>query len=192
MKRIAIITVMAAVINSGLAYSDEPSQIPEPLRPFRPMIGTWRYEGPILEDVPGVAEKGTNFVIQFSWRWILDRQAVMEDVRFELEGAEPFSAKSLVGWNAAEKRIVNGAVDSAGGVGLGNVVLNPEAKTSTLTLEGVNREGEKTLLKAVVKVTGKDTMTWQHLQRSGFRVEGKGPVYTLKRVAPAKGKKAAK
>ncbi len=116
----------------------------------------------------------------------------MEDVRFELEGAEPFSAKNLVGWNAAEKRIVNASVDSAGGVGLGNVVLDPEAKTGTLTLEGVNREGEKTMLKAVVKVTSKGTMTWQQLERRGFRVEGKGPVYTLKRVAPTKGKKAAK
>ena len=185
MMRSAILTLVALVF-TGSVIAQEPN---EHLKGFAPFIGTWRYEGPCLEDLPN-AKKGTNFVIQFSWRWILNKQVLMEDLRFELEGSEPFVLKALSGWNAADKKIVHGSMDSAGGMALGVVTLDPEAKTSTLTLERVDAEGKKTMLKVAIESTGKDTMKWQTLERSGL--EGKSPIYTLKRVKRARGKKAAK
>jgi hypothetical protein len=62
----------------------------------------------------------------------------------------------------------------------------------TLTSEGVNDDGESFSFKGVVTKTGKDTITWQALERSGGDLEGPSPVYTLKRVKRAAGKKATK
>jgi hypothetical protein len=51
MKRFTMFVAIAAVLTSGTAFGEGPQ-----LKPFRSMIGTWRYEGPCLEDLPG-AEK---------------------------------------------------------------------------------------------------------------------------------------
>ena len=71
-------------------------------------IGTWRFEGPSPEGVPGYVQKGSQCRIQFSWRWILDKQAVMQDLQVEFEGNKQISQKELIGWNAADKQIVLG------------------------------------------------------------------------------------
>jgi hypothetical protein len=62
--------------------------------------------------------------------------------------------------------------------------------TAEAKRKGTDGDGEDTSLKAVVTVTGEDTLTWQALERTGGVAEGPSPVYTFKRAKRAK--KAAK
>ena len=193
MKRLmSTLIAVAVVLNSGLAYGQDASPPSEHLKPFGPMIGTWRYEGPMLEAIPGFAEKEDQCVVQASWRWILDKKAVMEDWSITMEGGKKLSGKALDGWNAADKKIVQGGMDSTGGMGLGTVVFDAQAKTCTVTSEGVDDKGEKMTAKIVFTLVDKDTLTWQALEQSGTGAEGPSAVITFKRVPRAKGRKAGK
>jgi len=194
MKRLtALLIAVAVVFSCGFAWGQQAGPAPpDALTPFGPIIGTWRYEGPLLESVPGTAEKGSKFVFQLSSRWILDKKVVLEDWSVEYEGGKKVSGKSLIGWNAADNTITYGGMDSDGGMGLGTIVFDAQAKTCTLTVESVDDEGQKLTGKNVVMKTGKDTITWQALERTGGDVDGPSPVYTLTRVPAAPSKKVTK
>lgn len=166
-------------------------QVPQELKGFGPFVGQWRYDGKLLEDVPGFHEKGAPLVVRLSIRRILDKKVVMEDWLMQFADGNELSAKVLVGWNAADSKLAVGLMNSVGAIALGNVKLDPEAKTSTLSTTGVNVEGEETSYQAMLEKTGKDTLTWQRLGASAGLVEGEGPVYEFKRVKRS-GKKATK
>ena len=140
--RCSLLIVAVAATTSGLAVAQEASLVPGPLRDLRPLVGTWRYEGPLLEDVPGIAEKGSKYVFQGTFRFILDRQVLMEDWVARFAGGEKFTVKGMTGWNAAENRLVNGAMDSAGGMNLGTLEIDSEGMASTLTTAGVDGDGK--------------------------------------------------
>jgi hypothetical protein len=173
------VTVLLCGVTHG---QNEPGPGFEHLKSYAPILGTWRYEGPVQEDLSGVAEKGAKMVFQFSWKRILNKSAVEENWSVEIEGGTIVSGKSLHGWNAHENKIVSGGMNSLGGMGMGTIVFDKAAKTSTLTSKGIDGDGEETSIKGVVTVTGKDTITWQALERTGRLAEGPSPVYTFKRV----------
>jgi hypothetical protein len=180
------------VFTNGIATGQETSQVSEHLAPYNLLLGNWRYEEALLEDLPGVAEKGSKCVIQFSWRRILQKNVVMEDWFVEIEGGSKLSGKSLIGRNAADEKIAFGGMTSLGGMSIGSMEFDRQAKTFTISGKGVDGEGEKTTFKNVITKTGKDKFTWQALERSGGLVEGESPVYTFTRVKRAAGKEAAK
>lgn len=193
MRGLAFCVVLAltvVVLPNGASFGQEEVVGPnlEHLKGYGPMIGTWRYEGPLLEDLPGIAEKGSDLVFQFTWRRILNKNVVEENWLLEFEGGKSLSGKALTGWNAAEKHLSYGGMDSLGGMSLGVVVFDAKAKTSTLTEEGIDGDGEKTTFTGVVTKPGKDTLTWQRLKGTGGIVEGPSPVYEFKRVKRASSK----
>jgi hypothetical protein len=193
MKRfITALVVVFAVFSTGTATGKEPGVHFEHLKPNAMMIGTWRYEGPLLEDVPGFAKKGTDYVSEVSWRWILNRNAVELRWANQFEGGKKVTGKGLVGWNAAEEKITYGGMDSLGSMSIGTITFDDDGKTSTLTSKGVDAEGETTEFKAYFKQVDKDTLTWKALHRSGDILEGESPVYEFKRVKRPGGKEAAK
>jgi hypothetical protein len=183
---------MIHFVCTSVTFGAQPAEPNEHLKGLSPFIGTWRFEGPSPEGVPGYVEKGSPCVIQFSWRWILDKQAVMQDLQVEFEGNKQIAQKELIGWNAAEEKIVLGGMTSFGIVHLGSIQLDPQTKTLTLETEGVNAEGGKSTGKAVFTKVDRDTLTFKRLELTGNLVEGPSPVYTLKRVKRDQGKKAAK
>jgi hypothetical protein len=189
MKRLAIVALAAAVVVSGVAYGQEPQQPNEHMKGFAPLIGVWRYEGPLLEDAPGLAEKGSDCVIEVTFRRILDKQVVTDHWAIQYAGGKKVFGRGLSGWNAAENKIVRGSMDSLGSMSLGTIEIDAEAKTNTLTAEIVDGEGRTSLFKAVFTKTGKDTITWKALERDGGDVEGESPVYTYKRVKPSTSKR---
>ncbi len=180
----ATLVVFAVLFACGISYGAEQKGPPpnEHLKCYGPFIGVWRYEGPLLEDVPDMAKKGSTFVFEFSRRWILDKNAVEGAWSIEFENGEKVSGKWLVGWNAAEKQIVSGGMNSAGSINLGSVTYDRAAKSLTAVTEGVNGDGGETSYKGVVTKTGKDTLTWQRLEGVGGIVEGESPVYEFKRI----------
>jgi hypothetical protein len=188
-KRSAILGLVIAVVAVGFACGQQPQQPNEHLKGYGPFIGTWRYEGPLLEDLPGVAAKDSKLVFQLSWRWVLDKQVVMNDWLVEFEEGE-YSEKTLIGWNAADEKIIYGGFNSLGYGWMGAATPDLKAKTITTASTGKSPEGGSTSFKGVIKKVDKDTLTWQALERTGAGVEGSSPVYTFKRVKRAKGKKA--
>lgn len=191
MKRRTTMFVAAVVMIGGIAQGQEAADIPDQLTGYGPMIGAWLYEGPALEDVPDITKKGEKISIRFSWRRILEKQVVMEDWLVEYANGKSFSGKGLIGWNAADKELRYGSMNSVGGMFLGTVEFDRQAKTSTLTGKGVDAEGKEMTFQGVVTKTGKDTLTWQAKERTGGDVEGPSPVYQFKRVKRT-GKKEAK
>jgi hypothetical protein len=192
MKRLAI-TMTFLVVSCCVSYGQEATgPNSEHLNCFGPMIGTWQYEGPLLDTVPDFAEKGTKILFQFSWKRILNKSVVEENRSIAFEGGKKFAGKALIGWNAAENQLTYGGMDSLGGMSLGTVTFDEAAKTSTLTENGIDGNGKKTEFKGVVTKTGKDTLTWQALVRVGGVVEGPSQIYNFKRVERAKRNKPAK
>ena len=188
-----VITTLAAIaVVCGVSFAKEPSPASEHLKCYDGLIGTWRYEGPLLEDLPDVAKKGSPLVFQVSWRRILNKAAVEENWSIQVDGAEVLSGKGLIGWNAEEKRIVHGDLNSVGDMSLGEVTVDEDNNSLPLTTEGIDAKGEKTEFKGVVTKKDKDTITWQALHRKGGIVEGPSPEYTFKRVERPKGTKPAK
>jgi hypothetical protein len=155
------------------------------------MLGTWQYEGPLLEDLPDIAEKGPKILFRFSWRRILNKSVVEENVLVELDGKTIIAVKALIGWNAEKKELAYGGMSSLGSLSLGTMNFDKTAKTATLTAKGIDGDGEETSFKAVVTKTGKDTLTWQALERVGGIVEGPSPVYAFKRVKRVKRTKSS-
>ncbi|MHC4407134.1 MAG: hypothetical protein ACYTG0_46575 [Planctomycetota bacterium] len=180
--------VFAVLLACGISYAADQKGPPpnEHLKCYSAFIGTWRYEGPLLEDVPDVAEKGSKFVLQISWKWILDKNVVESAFTAEFENGEKLAGKGLIGWNAAEKQIVTGGMNTVGGISLGTITYDRAAKSLTAITEGINGDGEETSFKGVVTKTGKDTLTWQRLEGVGGIVEGESPVYKFERVKRGK------
>ncbi len=189
---LCVALTIGVVPASGVSFGQEEVVGPnfEHLKGYGPMIGTWRYEGPLLEDVPDMAEKGSDLVFQFSWKRILNKNVVEETWLIEFGDGTTISGKALAGWNAAEKMISYGSMNSTGNMSLGTVVFDAKAKSSTLTAKGVNGDGEETSFLGVVTKTGKDTLTWQRLNCEGGIVEGPSPAYEFKRVKRVGSKKA--
>jgi hypothetical protein len=71
------------------------------------------------------------------------------------------------------------------------VALDSQVKTITENERGMDGEGEEGTSKNVITKTGKDTLTWQALERTGVAGKGTSPAYEFKRVKRT-GKKAAK
>ena len=185
MRRLILCAMV--VLGCGVSYAQGKTGTNfEHLKCYGPMLGTWRYEGPSLEDVPDAAKKGTECVFQVSWRWILNKSAVEEVFTLEFEGGKKFSWKGLVGWNAAQKKIVYGGMSSDGGHELGTVMFDEATQTLTLHGRGVDGNGQETSFKGAMAKTGKNTVTWQALERTGGDVEGPSPIVTFKRVKPDK------
>jgi len=181
-----LIPCAIVVLVCGVSYGqEEPGPNFEHLKCFGPLLGTWRYEGPLLENVPDIAEKGTKCVFQFSWRRILNKSALEENWSLEFEGGAKLAGKALTGWHAAEKKLVHGGMNSVGSISLGTVTYDKAAKSSTLTAKGVDSEGKATSFKGVLTKTSRDTLTWQALERVGGIVEGPSPIYSFKRVKRA-------
>ena len=58
MKKI-IFSLVVLVLTCGVSYGqEEPAAVSEHLKCFGPFLGNWRHEGPLQEDVKGVAEEG--------------------------------------------------------------------------------------------------------------------------------------
>lgn len=182
MKRIVCALTLVALTYGLSSGQEEPGPNFEHLKGFGPYIGTWKYEGPLLEELPDFGEKGTECEIQFTWRRILNKNAVEQTWNFGVKGGVPVTGKALIGWDSKEQRITQGGMNSLGSMGLGTIVLDKVAKTLTLTSQGINGQGEESTVKSVVTKTGKDSLTWKALERTGRLADGESPEYVLKRV----------
>ena len=180
MRRLILCAVVVLVC--GVSYGqEEPGPGFEHLKCYGPFLGAWRYEGPVMQEFPGIAEED-KMVFQVSWRWILNKSAIEFNLSIEIQGGPKLTGKSLIGWNAAEEEIVTGSMNSIGHISLGTDTVDQATKTITGTSRGMDGEGKETSSKIQAIKTGRDTLTWQVVERTGGIVTEPSPVYTLKRV----------
>ena len=89
----------------------------------------------------------------------------MQDLLGEFEGDKRVSQKELIGWNAADKEIVIGGMNSIGGLQLGTIQLDPQAKTLTDGNERRQRRGwGDDSGEAVFTKVDRDTMTFKGIE----------------------------
>lgn len=182
MKKI-IFSLFVLLLSCGVSYGQEqPATVSEHLKCFGPFLGNWRYDGPLQEDLEGVAEKGTKIVVQTSLKRILNGSAVERNWAIAFETGAELTSKALNGWDAKEEKIVQGGMGSDGAISVGSVTHDKAAKSLTISTTGVDGEGKETSSKSVLTKTGKDTFTWQAMERTGGLAEGKSPLYEFKRV----------
>lgn len=191
--RQTVITLAIAFVACGIACAQESANPnADQLKCYAPFIGTWRYEGPMLEELPGLVEKGTNCVIEFTWKRIMNKASLESSLRVEIEGhGMIYADKSLIGWNAADQQIVYGGTSSNGAVFLGTAEPAAEGKSLTCAARGSDSDGGEISNRSVFTVTDRNTLTFEALERTGPIVQGPSPVYTLTRVRPAKSQELA-
>jgi hypothetical protein len=175
-------TVIAAVVACGVSYGQEMPSNYEHLKCYDQLIGTWVYEGPALESVPDIVEKGDAVILRQTFKWILEKNVVEATFYGEVKGGFKGSGKGLIGWDTAEQRIISGGMNSFGGHGLSTITYDADAKTWTTKSEGTDGSGEKTSGTSVLRLTGKDTIVIQDFDRKGGLFQGDSPKYTYKRV----------
>ncbi len=154
----------------------------EYLRSYDQLIGQWQYEGPMQEDVPGVAQEGDEVLIRVSNRWILDKNVMESDYVFQVNGRKRGGAKLLVFWDPVEECIMEGGLNSTGGRTLSNVTYDEHTKTWLLASRGVDRTGKPTSETGMIVLLDENTYYFQALRREGGPVVGDGPRYTYRRV----------
>ena len=175
-----VVGALIAVLSLGSLANgqQQPAASYEQLKSFDQLAGTWIYEGPALEDIPGLVAKGDRVTVRTSWQWILDKHAL--ETQWVIEIPEKFSlvGRGLIAWDGAGSRIVGGGVDSTGGHSLDVTTYDAATKTWTTESRGADGSGKQTTATVVQKLIDADTMTWQITEQSGGEPSG---VYTLKR-----------
>ena len=171
MRRV-VIAVTVVLATCGLAFGQpSASSNYEQLKCHEPLIGDWVYDGPVLDEVPGFAEKGSKVVFRISWQWILDKNAIDVTWSMELEGKPTISGKGLIAWDKAASRIVGGGVDSGGGYGLDTTTYDEATKTFTTKSQGVDGEARSVTSTSVLKIVDADTITVPGDRTSGGRLD---------------------
>lgn len=171
-----------AVLLCGAAYAQDPAGSNQgPLQSYEQLIGTWTYEGTLLENLPPFAEQGSKLTMSANWDWILDKKAVEYSFQIAFEGGGKITGKSLIGWDAAERRLVAGGLTSTGTAGLGVITYDEASKTWMDKGSGVDGEGKPFSSTLVVTLVARDTIEIQVKDRTGGDVTGDSPKYTFKR-----------
>ena len=193
MKRV-VFALAAAVIVCRVSWGQEEVVTShfEHLKCYQQLIGQWQYEGPILEDIKGVVEKGGEVSARVSYRWIVEKNAIESNFNFEVKDGMKGTAKNLILWDPSEKRILEGGVNSLGGHVMSSVTYDAANKSWTMESKGVDGKGEPTSATVVITMQDENTYIYQAFNRQGGLAEGDSPKYTYKRVESAKGAKRRK
>ena len=183
MKRIFTAAAMIAVMltSVALAQEEQPSATYEHLKAYEPYIGTWRCEGEVEEEVVGGPKKGTPFVIEASWKWILDKSVIEEQWKSTAEDGTVISGKNLVGWDPKTETIFVRRTNSAGGYDEGTVEFDDEKGVVISKASGISGDGKEYTGTCVITPLNPDEFTFQVCDRTG-QFTGDGPKLTFGRV----------
>lgn len=177
--------LLAASVVVGQAR--DTSSHPE-LKGLEPLIGSWKYEGTLHDDVPGLAEKGAEITAVNTFRWILRGKAIQLDWSTKIDGQLAGTGRALLGWDGTTNKIMEWALTDKGNH---SGQWKRQGDQWIYTSAGMGPEG-KTAASIVYTDIGSDSYTFQ--ARDRVYGEAKLPdmkTYVFKRVEnpPRKGKK---
>lgn len=161
---LASCVIVGSVLLSHCALSAaEAGPAYEHLKVLEPFLGAWEYEGPVQEDIPGIAEKGEQMRVLFRYHWVLNRNAIIMDWSIQLDDGQ-VDAKVLIGFDPKGGKIVSGEFTSAGEYSHGQ--WSVEDKTLTITAHGIAADGTPSSTTVTNKLAGRGTMVWQATDRT--------------------------
>lgn len=161
----------------GNAYAESPADHMKKLEPF---IGEWVYIGPVQEDL-SIAGKGGQVIAHNRFRWAIGKSAVVLEWSFRPEGQEAELGIELLGWDRKAKAIRSIMQTKSGAQDSG--AWSFDGTTLKWSGSGLDAEGDETSGTVHMKLIGKDTFTWQLVDRrkAGKQMPDTG-VYTFKRM----------
>lgn len=86
----------------------------EHLKDMEDFIGTWIGEETLVDDIPGLAEKGEKVTHRPSLRWVLDKAAVQMDALTTTASGKSIEGRWLFGWDASNGEIWASGAHSGG------------------------------------------------------------------------------
>jgi hypothetical protein len=171
--------ILLLTVSVAIGQASDTSPAYENLKSYEALIGTWVYEGPLLEDVPGMAKKGSRYYYEGSFEWILDKGAIEEYWQAKFAGGVTVSAKALTGWG--DKKVVSAGVFSGGGYFHADVTLNQEGKTWRYESKAVDGEGKKSSETFILELVDDNTLIVHSKDREGTEMPPESPKYTFKK-----------
>jgi hypothetical protein len=158
MTRLALVLVVVFV-GASTAETEEATSNYQHLRVLDPFLGPWVYEGPLKEDIPGFAEKGTLIRVPFEYRWAVNKNALIMDWSIQVKGQRSLDGVVLIGWDPKEKDIIDREFTSDGGYSF--AVWTVEGNTLRIKDHVIAADGTETTSVVLNKLTEQRTMIWQ-------------------------------
>jgi hypothetical protein len=92
-----MLIVVFAFLSKPVSEADEPVSNYEHLKQLDRLVGRWEVTGKFLD--------GTDYEAEHIWRWGLNKNFLMGTFRRKDNGKFVVVAKTMIGWDVAEKRI---------------------------------------------------------------------------------------
>jgi hypothetical protein len=108
-----VLSSAVLVLAASVAAAQADASGQNRLTPFDALIGTWCFEGTLLQDAPGAGAKGDKGTACLSWKWLYGKNAVEWEWTTDFAGKRA-GVKGLIMWDAAGKQIVGHGVSSDG------------------------------------------------------------------------------
>jgi hypothetical protein len=131
--------------------------------------------------VAGGPKKGTPFVIEASWKWVLNKSVIEEEWESTAEDGTVISGKNLVGWDPKTEKIFVMRTNSAGGYDEGMVEFDDEKGVFISKTSGISGDGKEYTGTCVITRVNADEFIFQVCDRTG-QLTGDGPKLTFRRV----------
>lgn len=133
------------------------------LRPLEFLIGEWIGEG------EGV-------LTRHSWRWVDDRNFLLQEYTIQMEGRGTLSGSMRIGWDAQARQVRSWSFDSQGGWNEARWTRADDGWI--LKTQGMTRLGNTTSATTILRQVDPSTMTWE----SRDRIDGGVPAAPLPKV----------
>lgn len=185
-----MLSAAALVVVSSMLVGQAASQPSnyEHLKIYEALVGTWVYDGPLLEDLPVLdLKKGTPFRIESTISWGSDKNVINTNNSWQFGGRSRITAHIVTFWDAKSKTIVARGVNNIGGYGEHSTTYDPATRTWTTKDVVIDAAGETTTAVVVMSLVDPDTLTWQVRERTGPGLTPESPKYTGKRLKPMGG-----
>jgi hypothetical protein len=152
-------TALLLAASMAIGQAEATASNYEHLKVLTPFLGSWGYEGPLHEEIPGFAEKGAKLRILFRYQWILNKNAILMDWSIQQDGGGAVDGKVLIGFDPKGGNIVSGEFTSLGEYS--HSEWSVEGKTLTIHGRGFAADGSDTAATVTNTITERGTMIWQ-------------------------------
>jgi uncharacterized protein (TIGR02246 family) len=138
------------VASQGPKDAAAPSANFEKLKPLNWMIGDW-------------IDEGDESLVISSCKWSADKNFILQNVEVRREGCDALIIRQRIGWDPIAGRIRAWIFDSNGGYG--ESFWTQDGRSWRARNTGVGPDGMRSSSMDVMTPTGKDSYTWQSVDR---------------------------
>ncbi len=173
-------TTLLLAVSMIVGQAETPTGNYEHLKHLEWMLGTWEAEIEAEEAGPGI-EAGQKIQLRMENEWQLQKNIIAVAWTIKVKDFTLSSHQGMIGYDAANERVVSGGFNSQGGYGF--AVWSGESPRLMADRTGAKGDGKKVSSVLVVTKVDADTFTSQSTKRTedGQKLEDEPPV-TWKRV----------